>query len=141
MTTTPKTTADTDDDRTPNRWRRPAVRLTVLVVAAGLTYGIMIVQTAQWTGTRGRVEPAPAGGVPTLVSVVEPKTWLDVSGWTAPDGEFMLLVVLKNEPHTLTVERPGCEPYTARGIVFGNPKAGGTPVPVPPCPGTQGQTR
>ena len=56
----------------------------------------------------------------------------DVETWSDEDGRFMLWLLEENTPITLQIERPGCGPYTASGMLF-TAKLD-TPIHVPPCP-------
>ena len=80
----------------------------------------------------GVLAPPPAGGIPSMIEVVETQRRNKVIAWTDPDGKFMLFISTRKRPMTLRIERHGCEPYTATAVRFRTPET--TIVPVPPCP-------
>ncbi len=92
-------------------------RLAALVLGGALI--VLVVGTRpEWRRATGRVVPAPPGGRPHLVEVVEPEAWLPVTAWTDSEGRFFLFMAQVGAAHTLRVERPGCGPAVVRGVRF-----------------------
>ncbi len=92
-------------------------RLAALVVG-GLLILAVVATRPQWRPATGRVSPVPAGGRPHLVEVLEPRAWLQVTGWTDGRGRFVLFMAAAGQDHTLRVERSGCVPAVVRGVRF-----------------------
>ena len=99
------------------RWRGGFRRLAALVVG-GLLILAVVATRPQWRWVTGRVSPAPTGARPHLVEVLEPRAWLQVTGWTDELGRFVLFMAAAGEDHTLRVERSGCGPAVVRGVRF-----------------------
>ena len=92
-------------------------RLATLAVG-GVLILVVVATRPQWRPATGRVSPAPAGGRPHLVEVLEPRAWLQVTGWTDGQGRFVLFMAAAGQDHTLRVERSGCGPAVVRGVRF-----------------------
>ena len=105
-------------------------RLAALVVGGALIL-LAVGTRARWERATGRVVPRPAGGRPHLVELVEPRSWLTVTGWTGEEGRFLLFASEVGAEHTLRVERSGCGPALVEGVRF-EPGADAV-VRVPPC--------
>ena len=107
-------------------------RLTTLILGSGVIMATLVITVPRYETATGRLLPPPADGQPVYIEVTDPKLWLDVETWTDEDGRFMLWLLEENTAITLQIERPGCGPYTASGMLF-TAKLD-TPIHVPPCP-------
>ena len=103
-------------------------RLAALAVG-GLLILAVVATRPEWRWATGRVSPVPAGGRPHLVEVLEPRSWLKVTGWTDGRGRFVLFMAAAGEDHTLRVERAGCGPAVVRGVRFEPGRDAFVPVP------------
>ena len=92
-------------------------RLAALAIGGALI--VFVVGTRpEWRRATGRVVPAPPGGRPQLVEVMEPEAWLPVTAWTDGEGRFFLFMAQVGAAHTLRVERVRCGPAVVRGVRF-----------------------
>ena len=103
-----------------------------LLILATTTITILAVTAIRpgWEQATGQIVPAPSA--PLLIEIVDPDLWVHVTGWSDPQGRFLLFMTERGEEHTLSIERPGCEPHVARGVRFTAQAA--TQVILPPCP-------
>ena len=92
-------------------------RLAALAIG-GVLIVFVVGTRPEWRWATGRVVPAPPGGRPHLVEVVEPEAWLPVTAWTDSEGRFFLFMAQVGAAHTLRVERAGCGPAVVRGVRF-----------------------
>ena len=104
-------------------------RLLILAVTT-VTILAVTAMRPRWEKATGQIVPTPS--TPLLIEIIDPDLWLHVTGWSDPQGRFMLFMTHRGREHALSIERPGCEPHIARGVRFTPPAA--TQVILPPCP-------
>ena len=97
---------------------RGGLRRLAALVLGGVLIVFVVGTRPRWEPAAGRLVPAPPGGRPHLVEVVEPGAWLPVTAWTDHEGWFVLFMAQVGAAHTLRVERAGCAPAVVRGVRF-----------------------